>query len=79
MSAQVAIELGPHGITSNVIVPGIIEGTEGQKRLFGNGDSDMIKRIPSGRFGTVRDINNVTVLLFSEGGSYVNGTVQVGK
>ncbi|KAL6897429.1 hypothetical protein GGI43DRAFT_385298 [Trichoderma evansii] len=68
LSAQVAVELGPYGITSNVISPGIIEGTEGQKRLFAKGSQRTIEQIPLGRFGTV--------FIFSEAGCYMNGTVQ---
>ena len=37
----------------------------------------MGKRIPLGRVGTVRDIADSTVFLFSEAGSYVNGEVLV--
>lgn len=79
LSAQVAVELGPYGITSNVISPGIIEGTEGQKRLFAKGGQRTIDQIPLGRLGTVKDTNNMAVFLFSEAGSYMNGTVQAGK
>ena len=78
LSAQLAIELGPQGITSNVISPGVIEGTEGQKRLF-KPSKENIQRTPLGRMGTVKDVNNATIYLFSDVGDYINGTVQVGK
>ena len=79
MSAQLAIELGPRGITSNVIAPGVIEGTEGERRLFKDTRGEMIRKIPSGRLGTVKDVNNATIFLLSEVGNYINGTVQVGE
>ncbi|MCJ1403498.1 hypothetical protein MMC11_006721 [Xylographa trunciseda] len=78
LSVNAAIELGPHGITSNVIAPGAIADTEGMARLARPEDAAAsAKRIPLGRMGTVRDIADSTVFLFSEGGNYVNGTVAV--
>ena len=76
LMASVAIEYGPRGFTSNAIAPGGIEGTEGLARLGSSrpGEKEAFeKQIPSGRLGTVRDIADATVFLFSEAGSYVNG------
>lgn len=77
LMASVALEYGPRGVNSNVIAPGAIEGTEGMDRLGGEAakqaDSELVKAIPSGRMGTVRNIADATVYLFSEAGSYVNG------
>lgn len=79
LSAQLAIELGPRGLTSNVITPGPIEGTEGVKRLVESNDMAKVSRkIPAGRLGSVKDINDATVYLLSDTGDYVNGTVQIG-
>ncbi|EXJ61411.1 uncharacterized protein A1O5_11726 [Cladophialophora psammophila CBS 110553] len=77
LSAQLAIELGPRGVTSNVIAPGMIQSTEGERRLFRNSGIDMVRRVPTGRLGTIKDVNNATVFLLAETGDYVNGTVQV--
>ncbi|MCJ1433530.1 hypothetical protein MMC27_002893 [Xylographa pallens] len=78
LSANAAIELGPHGITSNVIAPGAIADTEGLARLARPEDAEAsAKQIPLGRAGTVRNIADSTVFLFSEGGNHVNGTVAV--
>jgi peroxisomal 2,4-dienoyl-CoA reductase len=78
LSASVALEYGPRGVTSNVIAPGGIEGTEGLARL-GSGRPEEQKLyaagIPSGRMGTVRDIADATVFLFSDAGTYINGQV----
>ena len=79
LSAAVAIEQGPRGVTSNVIAPGGIAGTEGLSRLTKSGqDPIRNKFIPAGRFGTLSDIADATVYLFSAAGSYVNGNVLVG-
>lgn len=79
LSAQVAIELGPRGITSNVIAPGVIQDTEGEKRLYGHVREKVARNVPAGRLGSLKDVNNATVFLFSEAGDYVNGAVQVGE
>ncbi|KAL1843382.1 hypothetical protein VTJ49DRAFT_1969 [Mycothermus thermophilus] len=77
--ASAALEYGPLGLTANCVAPGAIEGTEGMERLA----SSLVKReergkgIPSGRWGTVRDIADATVFLMSDAGSYVNGTTLV--
>ncbi|KAI8719002.1 2,4-dienoyl-CoA reductase ((3E)-enoyl-CoA-producing) [Fusarium sp. LHS14.1] len=78
LMASVALEYGPRGVTSNVIAPGGIEGTEGLARLGSEEAPERrqyLKGIPAGRLGTVRDISDATVFLFSEAGSYVNGQV----
>ncbi|KJZ73474.1 hypothetical protein HIM_07030 [Hirsutella minnesotensis 3608] len=74
LMASVALEYGPRGVTSNVIAPGAIEETEGAARLLSSEVVDQhAAEIPSGRLGTVRDVADATVFLFSEAGSYING------
>ncbi|KAF5638252.1 2 4-dienoyl reductase (NADPH2) [Fusarium tjaetaba] len=78
LMASVALEYGPRGVTSNVIAPGGIDGTEGLARLGSDAESEKkryAKGIPLGRAGTVRDIADATVFLFSDAGSYVSGQV----
>ncbi|KAI0404289.1 hypothetical protein F4802DRAFT_249052 [Xylaria palmicola] len=79
ISASVALEFGPYGVTSNVIAPGPIDGTEGMERLASNkyDAKTMGRKVPSGRLGTVRDIADATVYLFSDAGNYVNGEILV--
>jgi peroxisomal 2,4-dienoyl-CoA reductase len=79
LSAQLAIELGPRGITSNVVAPGPIADTEGVRRLIEEADGvDIAKKIPLGRLGSVDDIANATIYLCSKAGGYVNGSMLVG-
>ena len=79
ISNAAAIELGPRGVTSNVIAPGPIEGTEGMERLARKEDLGAhIKNIPSGRWGTVKEIADATVYLFSDAANFVNGEILVG-
>ncbi|KAK0890092.1 peroxisomal 2 4-dienoyl-CoA reductase sps19 [Friedmanniomyces endolithicus] len=80
ISSSVAMEYGPHGITSNVITPGPIAGTEGLERLSESDERSVKKskaKIPVGRWGEVKEIADATVFLFSDAGSYVNGHVLV--
>lgn len=80
MSTGVAIEYGPRGITSNIISPGPIAGTEGMERLASDdirGKAEALRKEPLGRYGTVKEIADATVYLFSDAGSYVNGHVLV--
>lgn len=78
LSVQTAIEYGPRGITSNVIAPGYILGTEGTARLISN-RSSAGRDVPSGRLGHVKDIADATIFLFSDAGNYVNGETLVGE
>ena len=80
LSATAAIEYGPRGITSNIITPGPIMGTEGMERL-GSRDAERsgtaYKSVPLGRYGLVKEIADGTVYLFSDAGNFVNGEVLV--
>lgn len=69
-------------MTSNVISPGPVAGTEGMERLSKSGEEARRaseKNIPAGRWGTVREIADATVYLFGDAGSYVNGEILVGE
>lgn len=79
VSSQICIEYGPFGITSNVISPGPIGGTEGMDRLAKKAKegTNPWKTIPSGRLGSVKDIADATVYLFSDAANYVNGEILV--
>lgn len=74
LSNNIALEFGPVGVTSNIITPGPIANTEGVERLLpSNAREESRRRQPLGRNGSIRDIADATVYLFSDTGSYVNG------
>lgn len=80
LSNNVAIEYGPLGVTSNVVVPGPIGGTEGMDRLARKEDMEAHSRtVPVGRYGTVKEIADATVYLFSDAANYVNASEVIGK
>lgn len=78
LSQSVAVEYGPLGITSNIIAPGPIEGTEGMSRLLPKDFNEkMNKAIPLQRQGSMNDIADGTVYLFSPAASWVTGQILI--
>jgi len=77
LSAVLAVEEGPNGVRSNVIAPGPIQGTEGIDRILPKGGASNFTRngYPAGREGTVGDIGNATIFLFSDAAAYITGQV----
>jgi peroxisomal 2,4-dienoyl-CoA reductase len=78
LTRNLAVEWGRYGIRVNAIAPGPIEDTEGMKRLVPEAIKEKLReRIPLGRFGLIKDIENAAVFLCSDAGSFINGAVLV--
>lgn len=78
ITRNLSAEWGRHGIRVNGIAPGPIEDTEGMKRLLPDAIKEKItKKIPLGRFGRIRDIENAALFLTSDAASYINGVTLV--
>lgn len=78
LSNALAVELGPLGIRSNCIAPGIIANTEGYDRLSrGKSPEELCRHVPLQRPGYKEDIANATIFLFSDAASYITGDVMV--
>ena len=78
LTKNLAVEWGHYGIRVNAIAPGPIEDTEGMKRLVPEPIKEKIRqRVPLGRFGLIKDIENAAVFLCSDAASYINGAVLV--
>src|SRR5436190_6118926 len=78
LTKNLAVEWGHYGIRVNAIAPGPIEDTEGMKRLVPEPIKEKIrKRVPLGRFGLIKDIENAAVFLCSDAASYINGSIIV--
>ena len=73
---ELAIELGPHGITVNAIAPGYF-ATELNTPLVQNDEFNawICKRTPAGRWGRVEEIGAAAVYLASDEAAYVNGHI----
>lgn len=70
----IAVEYGPAGVRANIIAPGPIEGTEGVARLVPVHVVEKLKAAnPMQRYGTVEDIANAGLFLFSPAANYVTG------
>src|SRR2546426_2189782 len=78
LTKNLAVEWGRYGIRVNAIAPGPIEDTEGMKRLVPEPIKEKIRqRVPLGRFGLIKDIENAAVFLCSDAASYINGAIIV--
>ena len=78
ITRNLSVEWGRHRIRVNGIAPGPIEDTEGMKRLLPEPLKEKItKKIPLGRFGKIKDIENAALFLCSDAASYINGVTLV--
>jgi peroxisomal 2,4-dienoyl-CoA reductase len=78
LTRNLAVEWGRHGIRVNAIAPGPIADTEGMKRLVPEPIKEKLRqRIPLGRFGLIKDIENASVFLCSDAANFINGAVLV--
>src|SRR5882724_4189299 len=78
LTRNLAVEWGRYGIRVNGIAPGPIEDTEGMARLVPEPVKDRLrKRVPLGRFGRIRDIEQSAIFLCSDAASFINGAVLV--
>lgn len=69
-----ARELGPYGITVNVIAPGPIDTEIMGGKLTDERKASMSSTIPLGRVGQPEEIGATVAFLLSEGAGYINGT-----
>jgi len=78
LTRNLAVEWGHYGIRVNAIAPGPIEDTEGMKRLVPEPIKEKLRqKVPLGRFGLIKDIENAAVFLCSDAGNFINGAVLV--
>ncbi len=75
---DLAVELGPQGITINNIAPGAIN-TPINAKMMADGPQlqGLLANIPLGRIGTIGDVANLAVFLASDDASYVTGSTYV--
>ncbi|MFB3817251.1 MAG: SDR family NAD(P)-dependent oxidoreductase [Candidatus Methylomirabilales bacterium] len=75
LTKTAARELGPKGITVNVIAPGFI-GTETLRGILAPATMEKLQQqIPLGRIGEPVEVGRVVAFLASEAASYMNGVV----
>lgn len=74
VARSLARELGPRGITSNVIAPGFVD-TDMTAELSAERKSEIISSVPLGRYATAQEVADVAVFLASPQAAYVTGAV----
>lgn len=75
LTRNLAVELGPYGITINNVAPGAIE-TPINTKLLNNPEKlgALLENIPLGRLGQPKDVASVVAFLASSESDYVTGT-----
>lgn len=77
MTRSLAVELGPHGITANVVAPGVIDTVRGKAAGALPGISTLAD-VPVGRKGRPEEIAHVITMLCRPDGAYTTGqTIEV--
>jgi 3-oxoacyl-[acyl-carrier protein] reductase len=74
MARTIALEGAPHGITSNVIAPGLID-TPMLASMNAAAREKLAGRIPAGRVGQPQEIAEAAAYLCSAASAYVTGVV----
>jgi NAD(P)-dependent dehydrogenase (short-subunit alcohol dehydrogenase family) len=79
LSRVLAMELGPHRITANVVSPGYIDVREWSDRHPDRATPELrealVRSIPLGRAGDPRDIAEAVLFLCSDAATHISGAV----
>jgi NAD(P)-dependent dehydrogenase (short-subunit alcohol dehydrogenase family) len=74
LTRQMALELGPLGIRTNAVAPGMVEtDLNVRQRADGSFRKDALERIPIGRFAQVTDVAAAVCFLAGDSAVAVNG------
>lgn len=76
LTKTIAKELGPKGITANVVAPGFIE-TDMTAKLPQALKDEVVKQLPLRRLGQAEEIAATVSFLASDGAGYITGQVIV--
>ena len=77
LTKAMALELARDGIRVNALAPGYIETELNADYLASEAGKRMIGRVPLARVGRLEDLDGPLLLLASEAGAYMTGSVIV--
>jgi NAD(P)-dependent dehydrogenase (short-subunit alcohol dehydrogenase family) len=77
MTQALALEWARHGIRVNAIAPGYIETDMNREFFKTEAGQATIKRVPQRRIGQPSDLDGALLLLASDAGSYMTGSIVV--
>lgn len=72
LTRAIAVEMAPHNIRANCIIPGFIE-TEALARIPEEQKGKLNARIPMARMGSAEELGEVACFLLSDAASHVTG------
>ena len=77
VTKSLALEWARHGIRVNAIAPGYIETDMNRDFFHTEAGQQVVKRVPQRRIGDPHHLDGALLLLASEAGSYMTGSVVV--
>jgi NAD(P)-dependent dehydrogenase (short-subunit alcohol dehydrogenase family) len=75
MTKALALEWARHGIRVNALAPGYFETELNDEFFATEAGKSLIKRVPQRRLGQLRELEGPLLLLASQAGSYMTGSV----
>jgi NAD(P)-dependent dehydrogenase (short-subunit alcohol dehydrogenase family) len=70
---QIAMELGPYGITANAVAPGPVDTPLAREAHTAEMRADYMRTIPMGRYGEPEEVAHAAAFLANEDSSYITG------
>lgn len=77
LTRAMALDLGRHGIRVNALAPGWFRTEINDDYFESPAGQDYVRRMPARRLGNLEELVGPVVLLASDAGSFVNGSVMV--